>query len=350
MNIISKRRSALGTLAVIAVGAAVVGCGGGSGDGDAGAASGGKSAPKVAGATFGFAYGMESSPVYNTVLKPAKAEAARQHIKLLEGSANGKCDAQLHDLDNMIQSGVKAITFLGLCGAGAAYDRPIASARRKGITMVSYAFAHPKADGSITFDDKQAGELTAADASRWLRSTFKGDYASFKWALMPCSGAPPIVQQRIKVVRKVIVALTGVKPFDDKDCALDPQAGQQATKSWLQKAPKLNMVIGINDAGALGAYQALKQSTTVDRSRLYVAGMDGQREAVQLLARGGDGIYHFTAAVPICSVGHQIVQVPAGIVRGSTDASSVVMKYVPLSAANRSGVRAFYDQQFLNCR
>ena len=40
--------------------------------------------------------------------------------------------------------------------------------------------------------------------------------------------------------------------------SVDETSGLEATETFLQQEPDLAMVIGINDAGALGAYQAMQ--------------------------------------------------------------------------------------------
>ncbi|WP_331766412.1 substrate-binding domain-containing protein [Embleya sp. NBC_00896] len=244
---------------------------------------------------LGFSVGMDDTPLNALPADPAKKRAGQLGVTLVEGQARSKCENQIRDLENYLATGVDAITFLGLCGDGKAYDRVVREGRAKGVAMVSYAFQHPDADGAITFDDRTAGQLEADDAVAWLRNKFHGDFKDFSWGLLPCSFAPPAIQQRTEIPKDRIVALTGKKPLE-KDCAQDPQSAQETVETWLRTDPGLDMVLAQVDAGALGAYRAYKQNPSTRPGQVYVGGINGEREVVELIARGGDSIFQFTAA------------------------------------------------------
>ncbi|MGE0214258.1 sugar ABC transporter substrate-binding protein [Mycolicibacterium sp.] len=294
--------------------------------------------------TVGWAYGFENSSIYPPLRSAAVAEAQRLGVELLQGSANSDCNKQIENIQNYLQRQVDAWVFTGVCGSGSSYNALVKEGQAEGALAFSYASVHELADGALSFNDSQAGELVAEDATAWLKKTFDGDYSTFSWALMPCSAVPKTVQARTDVVRDAIVALTGKQPLADKDCALDPEAGYQATQAWLQKEPTLDMVIGLNDAGAVGARRALEQSTTIDRSRIYVAGMDGEPAAVEFVMNN-DPYYKFTAALDLVEVGSSVVSVPAGVVRG-TGLPWRVFNYTPLSVDDSQSAKAFYDRVF----
>ena len=221
---------------------------------------------------LGFAYGLENTPIFQNVLRPVEAAAAEDGVEVLTGSADSKCDKQIQDMQNMIQSGVQALVFLGLCGEGNAYDKVLADAASKDIVTVSYAFQHPEADGSVQFNDAQGAKLFADNATAWIKDNFKAPYDDFSYATLPCSFAPPPIQLRTKVVAEAVTKLTGKKPYDSVDCALAPDPAEAVT-TYLRKDPGLDMVIGTVDAGAYGAYLAMKQAGK--SGDVYVGGMDG---------------------------------------------------------------------------
>jgi ABC-type sugar transport system substrate-binding protein len=289
---------------------------------------------------LGFSFGLDDTPIYDLVLTPAKKQARKLGVTLVEGNAKSKCETQIQDIRSMITSGVKAVTFLGLCGDGAAYDQVVAEGRKAKVVMVSYAFKHPKANGSIVFNDKQAGGEMAADAIAWAKAKFKGKYKDFSWGLLECSFAPPSIQERFKIPKKEITKATGKAPLT-ADCQNDPASAQKTVETWMQKDPGLDMVLGFVDSAAVGAYQAFKQAGAKKNS-VYVAGIDGDNEVLELLRKGGDGIYQATYALPL--TGPIQVQVPYNIIN-KTGASSVNLGYTGLYATNPAGVRAWIKKQ-----
>lgn len=295
----------------------------------------------ITGWELGFSFGLDDTPIYDLVLTPAKKRASQLGITLVEGSAKSKCETQVQNMRDMISSGVRAITFLGLCGEGGAYDQVVAEGKAKGVTMVSYAFKHPGADGSITFNDKQAGTKMATDAIAWAKTKFgPTKYKNFTWGLLKCSFAPPSIQERFKIPEAAVTKATGKKPLT-ADCQNDPASAQKVVQSWLQKDKGLDMVLAFVDSAALGAYQAFKQAGA-KKNTVWVAGIDGQREALDLLAKGGGGIYQASYALPL--TGPIQVNVPYNIIN-KTGPSSVNLGYTGLYASNPAGVTKWINTQ-----
>lgn len=290
---------------------------------------------------LGFAFGLDDGPIYPLVLGPAKIQAEKLGISLVEGAAKSKCETQVSDIQNMINSGVKAVTFLGLCGDGAAYDKVVAEGKAKGVTMVSYAFKAPGADGSITFDDVQAGTKMGNDAVAWIKKKYGSDYKNFSWGALPCSFAPPSVQERTKIATAIIQKATGKKPLT-ADCKMDPASAQKTVETWLKKDKKLKMVVALVDAGGLGAAQAFKNAGTKPGTA-YVAGVDGQTEALQLMLKDGpNGPYQASYALP--ATGPIQVKTPYNIINKSGP-SAVLLGYTGLKATDPAGINKWINTQ-----
>jgi len=102
--------------------------------------------------------------------------------------------------------------------------------------------------------------------------------------------------------------------------SVDETSGLEATETFLQQKPDLAMVIGINDAGALGAYQALTAAVADGRdpNSIFVGGMDGQIEALELIADGGGdgGIYRASGALILDDLGRAVADLPADLLEG----------------------------------
>ncbi|MCY4371192.1 MAG: sugar ABC transporter substrate-binding protein [bacterium] len=286
--------------------------------------------PEVRG-TIAFSYGNESSGIYPIVADPARLEAERRGYEWVEGSANGDCEKQVQDIEGFVAAGVDAIVFLPLCGIDP-YLPVVQSAKDAGIVIVGYSTAIPGGDSSIVYANIAGARAVAAEALRWLEEDFTGDPETFSWALFTFDQCGTACTDRTDPIRQIITEATGVAPLEAESVA--EGSGLEATETFLQADPGLNMVIGINDAGALGAYQAFVgqiESEGRDPGEIFVGGMDGQNEALELLAGADEyGIYRVSGALILDQLGKAVADLPANILEGQPP-TSLVLNYVAIT-------------------
>ena len=281
--------------------------------------------------TIAFSYGNEGSGIYPIVADPARLEAERRGYEWVEGSANGDCEKQVQDIEGFVAAGVDAIVFLPLCGVDP-YLPVVQSAKEAGIVIVGYSTAIPGGDSSIVYANIAGARAVAAEALRWLEEEFTGDPETFSWALFTFDQCGMACTDRTDPIRQIITEATGVAPLEAESVA--EASGLEATETFLQADPGLNMVIGINDAGALGAYQAFVaqiESDGRDPGEIFVGGMDGQNEALELLAGGDEyGIYRVSGALILDQLGKAVADLPANILEGQPP-TSLVLNYVAIT-------------------
>ena len=293
--------------------------------------------------TIGFSYGAENSGIYPIVADPAAIEAERRGYEWVEGSANGDCDKQVQDIEGMIAAGIDALVFLPLCGIEP-YEQVVQQAKDAGIVVVGYSTAIPGGDSSIVYANVDGARAVAAEALRWLEEDFTGDPDTFTWALFTFDQCGVACTDRTDPIRQIIVDATGVEPVEAEAIAED--TGLEATETFLQADPGLNMVIGINDAGALGAYQAFViqiESEGRDPGEIFVGGMDGQNEALELLAGADEyGIYRLSGALILDQLGKAVADLPANILEGQPP-TSLLLNYVMITPADAALAQSILD-------
>jgi ribose transport system substrate-binding protein len=293
---------------------------------------------------IGFSYGNESAGIYPIVAKPAAIEAERLGYEFVEGSANGDCDKQVQDIEGMIARGVDAIVFLPLCGIEP-YRNVVDQAKAAGIVIVGYSTAIPGGDAAIVYDNVTGGEILAREAIRWINEEFTGDKANFRWGLFTFDQCGRACTDRTDTIRSIMVAELGVEPVEAEAVAED--TGLTATETFLQANPGLNMVLGINDGGALGAYQAFVNQIEQegrDAGEIFVGGMDGQNEALALIAEGGGphGIYRASSALILDQLGKAVADLPINILQGQPT-NSLLLNYELVSPANPARAKEILD-------
>ncbi len=293
--------------------------------------------------TIAFSYGNEGSGIYPIVADPARLEAERRGYEWVEGSANGDCEKQVQDMEGFVAAGVDAIVFLPLCGVDP-YLPVVQSAKDAGIVIVGYSTAIPGGDSSIVYANIDGARAVAAEALRWLEEDFTGDPATFSWALFTFDQCGMACTDRTDPIRQIITEATGVAPLEAESVA--EASGLEATETFLQADPGLNMVIGINDAGALGAYQAFVaqiEQDGRDPGEVFVGGMDGQNEALELLAGADEyGIYRVSGALILDQLGKAVADLPANILEGQPP-TSLVLNYVAITPGMASFAQQVLD-------
>ena len=301
------------------------------------------SAAAGGGGTIAFSYGNESAGIYPIVANPARIEAEARGYEFLEGSANGDCDVQVQDVENFVAQEVDAIVVLPLCGPEP-LTPVLEEADAAGITVVGYSTEVPGGDGAIVYQNVAGAEAVAAEAIRWFTEDYTGDPENFTWALFTYDQCGTACTDRTDPIRAAIVEATGVEPLEAE--SVDETSGLEATETFLQQEPDLAMVIGINDAGALGAYQAMQQAIADGRDpeSIFVGGMDGQIEALELIADGGgeNGIYRASGALILDDLGRAVADLPADLLEGGEE-SILELPYEVITPADPERAQEIVD-------
>jgi ABC-type sugar transport system substrate-binding protein len=300
--------------------------------------------PDSAGGTIAFSYGNESAGIYPIVAGPARLQAEARGYEFIEGSANGDCEQQVRDVENFVVQEVDAIVVLPLCGVEPLLP-VLQEASDAGIKIVGYSTEIPDVgDAAIVYQNVAGAEAVAAEALRWLEEEYTGDPEEFSWALYTYDQCGTACTDRTDPIRDAIVEATGVEPFEAE--SVDETSGLEAAETFLQQDPNLAMVIGINDAGALGAYQAFQAAIADGRDpgSIFVGGMDGQTEALELLAAGGgdNGIYRVSGALILDDLGRAVADLPADLLEGE-EVSVLELPYEIVTPADADRAQEIVD-------
>lgn len=300
--------------------------------------------PMDEGGTIAFSYGNETAGIYPIVAGPAKIAAEERGFEFLEGAANGDCEQQVQDVENFVTQGVDAIIVLPLCGVEP-LQPVLDQAEEAGIPVIGYSTEVPTGDGALVYSNIQGAEELANEALRWLEEDFTGDPENFSWVLFTFDQCGSACTERTDPIRQIIVDATGVEPLEAEVVA--EADGLTATETFFQSNPDIAMVIGINDAGALGARQAVLSQISAGRSpsEFFVAGMDGQNEALELIAAGDpDEVYRASAALLLDDLGRAVANLPIDIVEGTPPENGVfVLPYELITVDDAAQAQQILD-------
>ena len=264
-----------------------------------GASSGGKE-------RIAFSHANSGTPVATAVQRFASQRAAASDVKMLFGDPQLKEDRQVQEVETWITQSVPAI-----CVFPVTLDSIVPLVRRardKQLVFTSYALKLPGANGAVLFSHAESGRKLGEHAVQWINTHLGG---RGKALILGAKSASPDLQPRVTIPRQLLTEQTHVTIIGEQD-ATDPTTGLQVTEAVLRAHPDLNIVIGLNDDGALGAMRAFVNAGK-DPSKVYIGGQDGGLEALKAVQAGG--FYKATAALSLRDIGYAIVDLNKRLIK-----------------------------------
>lgn len=204
---------------------------------------------------------------------------------------DGKSDAasQVSAFENWISQGVDAI----ICSPvdPVALEPAVQAAQAAGIMVIATNQDITGRDSYVTVPEYEYGLVIGQAAGKWIAATMEGksqvlilDYPEIESIIARADGM-----------------IAGIKEFAPdaviaaQQSANNPDKGMAAMESALAANPDINVCIGVNDAGALGAYEAMMASGKADPATMFFGGLDATPEALDAIREGG--IYKATVDI-----------------------------------------------------
>ncbi len=143
----------------------------------------------------------------------------------------------------------------------------------------------------------------------------------------------PQVRHREQAIIKGIKERFGDKvEIVGNETASNPIRGLSAAEKWLKTQPELNMIVGINDGGALGAYRAVVSAGRNDPDAFFVGGIDATDEALAAIKAGG--AYQATVDIQPKATGALTMRILVAAIKGQAYQSVNTIQPVPVNLSN----------------
>ena len=241
---------------------------------------------------------------------------------------DGKSDAatQVTALENFISQGVDVIV-VGPVDAES-LQGVIGEAKNANIPVITHTTAYDDATCNMNVDEIEMGTAIGQLAGQWMVDTF-GEEAGCKYAILTQS-------QLEQTIGRENVIQAGIEEFvPNAECVTKVDAhttdlGMTAAENILSAHPDVCAIIGINDSGALGAYETVSARDMGDE--FFIGGVDGTDQALELI-KGGT-IYRGTVYLNPVGTGQQFIDYALALKNGEEIPESYMVPVNAISAEN----------------
>jgi ABC-type sugar transport system substrate-binding protein len=190
---------------------------------------------------------------------------------------------QLQGIEGFISKGAAAIIVTGL--GGETIGPVAAEAAEQGIFVVQVAGRDLADIGAVTISVEEEDIATAA-------GTAAGEYAAEVYGEEPIEMVItdyPSIESLVARADTIEASFTEVYPYAEfvpRILGGTAENGVTSMETALQAHPDIVGVLGINDAGNLGAHQALLNAGKTGDD-VFIFGIDCEAQAVELIEEGG---------------------------------------------------------------
>lgn len=250
------------------------------------------------------------TPAVLALLHRAQAAGKELGWKVLLDDPGTDLNKQVNTVKTWTQQKVSAIMTVTL--SAGVFENLAKQARSAGIKWINYGSSLKNEDTMIGYDQHGDGFKLGQSAGKWITEHLNGKakvalltYEPGEWSRGRISGVEDGLKQSAPDAE--IVA---------RHDALSEAEGLSATRTILQAHKDLNVVLGVNDAAAEGAYKAWTAAGKAkDDPQGFIGGIDGDVLALQLV-KAGNTVYRTSVAIPLLKVGDAIVDVTKRLLCG----------------------------------
>ena len=272
-----------------------------------------------------------ANPFFVQLVAGAQAEADRLGVELVVTDPQDDASKQVSDMENFIAGGFDGIIVTAVDPSAIG---PIAkSAIDAGIPVVAHTadLGEGNQTALVYAVERDMGLTLGRQAGEWATANIP-EGETLTVAVLNYDLIPQVIQRREGIVEGIAETFSGTVDVVATTTAGDPTSGLEAAEVWLQQYPDLDMIVGINDGGALGAYQAVIAADKNDPTTFFVGGIDATDEALAAIESGGS--YLATVDQQPMQMGALCVQVVMAAINGEEFEPVNTITLSPVNASN----------------
>lgn len=267
-----------------------------------------------------------ANPYFVAVVNGVKDRAAELGIQITVHDAKSDAAGQVTAIENFIAQGMDAIITSPIDPK--ACEHLIDLAHAEGIPFINPHQLIVGNDANINLNDFDYGYAGGTIAGEFIANELGGE------AEVAILGFPQMeaLIERANGIKAGILAKAPNAKIVAEVSANTPEQGMRAAETIMQAHPKVQIICGTNDAGALGAMEAVRAMGLASES-FGVFGLDATGEALDKMKEEGS-IYRGTVDIDPYGTGKLIIDVALQVIENGPIADMVKIPMIPVTSAN----------------
>jgi len=272
-----------------------------------------------------------ANPFFVALAEGAQEEADALGVELVITDPKDDVNAQVTALENFINGGFDGFVVTAVDPAA------IAPLAKEALDGGMYVVAHTSDLGEenqtalVWAVERDMGYTLGLQAGEWaVEHIPEGE--TLKIGILNYDVIPQVIQRREGIVEGIEEVFGDNYEIVGNVTAGDPTTGVEAAETWLQANPDMHMITGINDGGALGAYQAVIAAGMDDPDKFFVGGIDATDEALAAIKDGGS--YQATVDQQPKEMGALTVRTLVSAIAGQPYEAISAIQLAPVNASN----------------
>lgn len=214
-----------------------------------------------------------ANPYFVSVMNGVKAKCDELGYELTVVDAGYDVAKQVSDFENFGNQGVNSVI---ACPIDSNALIPVVDKlKAQGVMVISFAQIIENAQAILTLDEYKYGVAIGENAAKWINEKLDGKAE----VLIISQDNVEAVVQRGNGIQETIEKLCPNAKVVARQAGDNPEKGMQIAEDILQQYPNVKVITGNNDAGPLGAYEAVK-AMGKNTEDFYIGGGDATPEAI----------------------------------------------------------------------
>jgi ABC-type sugar transport system substrate-binding protein len=267
-----------------------------------------------------------ANPYFVAVTNGVKDRAAELGIEVTVHDAKSDAASQVTAIENFIAQGMDAIIVSPIDPN--ACKHLVTMAHDAGIPFINPHQLIEGNDANINLKDFDYGYAGGSIAGEWIANEMGGE------AEVAILGFPQMeaLIERANGIKAGILAKAPNAKIVSEQSANTPEQGMQAAETIMQSNPGVKVICGTNDAGALGAMEAVK-AMGMATDDFCITGLDATGEALAKMKQAGS-IYRGTVDIDPYGTGKLIIDISLKVIAEGPISEMVKIPMIPVTSAN----------------